>query len=86
MIREIGKRTGEGPSALLHRLARAELERAEARIAQEQQTRLEAWDALDEAFPPPSEAEKAEMRKTMQTMYDYIDRESSGATPERKAS
>ena len=87
MIRAIGERTGEGPSALLHRLATEALEREATQEAQAQKTRLEAWDALDEAFPPPSEEEKAEMRKVMQTMYDYLDDEAAqGTAPKRKAS
>lgn len=86
IIREIGQRTGEGPSALLHRLAKAELERNATRESQEQRTRLESWDTLDEAFPPPSEDEKTEMRKTMETLFDYLDRASAAALFERKAS
>jgi hypothetical protein len=84
MIREIGQRTGEGPSALLHRLAKEALEREAARERREQKTRLESWDALDEAFPPPTEAEKAEMRKVMETMYDYLDPEAARGTEPKK--
>jgi hypothetical protein len=86
MIRKMGERTGEGPSALLNRLLDAELEREAVRTNQEQETRLASSDTLDEAFPPPSEEEKAEMRKVMETMYDYLDREAAGAVTERKAS
>jgi len=87
MIREIGERTGEGPSALVHRLAREALEREAALEKREERTRLEAWDALDEAFPPPSDEEKAEMRKVMDTMYDYLDQEAArGTEPTRQAS
>ena len=87
MLRDIGERTGEGPSALLYRLAKEAIEREAAREEQEQRKRLESWDALDAAFPPPSEKEKAEMRKVMETMYDYIDHEAAtGMASKRQAS
>lgn len=86
MIREIGQRTGEGPSALLHRLAKEALEREAEQAEQDRRARLAAWEGLDEDFPPPSEEEKAEMRKVMETMYDYLDHEAArGFAPKRQA-
>jgi hypothetical protein len=86
MIRKIGKRTGEGPSALLYRLAAAEIEREEAQESEAAKMRLASWDALDEAFPPPSEEEKAKMRRTIETMFDYLDDEASKMGAKRQAS
>jgi hypothetical protein len=73
MIREIGRRTGEGPSQLLARLARAELAEMEAEERKAAERRLAAWEELDREFPPPSDEEKEAISREMERMYDYLD-------------
>lgn len=75
MIREIGRRTGEGPSELLARLAEAELAEMEVQQREAVERRLAAWEELDREFPPPSEEEKEAIRQKLETMYDYLERD-----------
>ena len=72
MIRQIGRRTGEGPSELLARLAEAELAEMEAQERQAAERRVAAWEELDREFSPPSEQEKEAISHELETMYAYL--------------
>jgi hypothetical protein len=53
LIRQIGARTGEGPSAVVKRLAERALEEAPGRVSQaEYERRMAAWDDLMKLAPP----------------------------------
>ena len=65
MIREIGRKTGEGPSAVIRRAVESlrEPERQETedeRIAR----RMKAWDELNKEFPPPDRQAAVERGRT----------------------
>lgn len=77
MIREIGRRRGEGPSAVVRRLAERELRERRGEVAREERERRKrAWEELDKLVPP--EAKRIpwkEIEAEMQAMYDYLDDE-----------
>lgn len=79
MIRRIGRRRGEGPSAVIARLAKQELQRAGEVSQAEFERRMKAWEELERDFPPPRPKPSwAEIEAEMQAMYD--DPEEEGAT------
>jgi hypothetical protein len=71
-IRSIGRRTGEGPSAVIARLAEAE----EARLAAEKQRtyeeRLARMRAFTATLPEFTDEDRAAARKDMDEMFDYL--------------
>jgi hypothetical protein len=73
MIRRLGERWHEGPSAVVKRLAETELGREDTVSDAEYQRRMQIWDEIEKEFPPPTEEEKREMQHELDTMYDYLD-------------
>jgi hypothetical protein len=78
LIRKIGRRTGEGPSAILRRLAEAEISRQnDQRVAKEEvQRRLQLFRDLAKEFPPPDPTPTwEEVEREMDSLYDYLEEE-----------
>lgn len=57
LIRKIGRRTGEGPSAVVRRLAENENREQSIEVVSEEeiQRRLAVFDELAKRFPPPDD-------------------------------
>jgi hypothetical protein len=73
MIRRIGRRRNEGPSATIRRLAEKEIQQTGAVSQQEYERRMKLWDELMAMVPEFSEDEKQQMQYEMDHMYDYLD-------------
>lgn len=71
-IADIGRRTGEGPSALIRRLVTAEEARLEAEYQEGVKRRLEAFDRLIAKLPVVTERERQDMQDIMDDMYDEV--------------
>jgi hypothetical protein len=79
MIRRIGKRRDEGPSAVVKRLAEQELQRSGEVPKEEYERRMRLFDELARKYPPPEpEVPWSEIEKEMDELFDYLDEE---ATP-----
>lgn len=69
-IRSIGRRTGEGPSAVIARLVEAE-EPQPGRVREaEAARRRAAWDAYEATVPPWTDADRAAVKQAMEDLYD----------------
>ena len=69
-IRRIGRQTGEGPSAVITRLATAEEGRlAEARERRKRE-RLRRMDAFLDTLPMPTEEERQATWEAFEDLYD----------------
>jgi len=69
-IQQLGRETGEGPSAVVGRLVDEEQRRREAepeRKRAERADRVREWLA---SLPPVTDEDKAEIARIMQDMYD----------------
>jgi hypothetical protein len=71
-IREIGRRTGEGPSAVIARAIAAERERIEAEQERHKAEKLARIEAFLSALPTFTYEERAAMWKDLGTMHDYL--------------
>lgn len=74
IIRRIGKRHNEGPSAVVGRWAK-EAEEREGQVSQQEYARrMAAWDELD-ALTPPRDPNVTweEIEAEMQGLFDYLD-------------
>lgn len=74
MIRQLGKRRNEGPSAVVSRAVREALER-EGQVSQEEyERRRRAFDELM-ALAPPRDPNVTwdDIEREMQSLYDYLD-------------
>jgi hypothetical protein len=69
-IHELGRETGDGPSAVVARLVRNEQERRalqrERKLAEREQ-RVRQWLA---SLPPVTEEDRAEINRIIEDMYD----------------
>jgi hypothetical protein len=85
MIRRIGKRRNEGPSATVRRLAEQELA-GEMLVSEEEYDRtMRAFEELARKYPPPAEKLSwAELKAERDALYEYLDEEP--ARPVRKES
>jgi hypothetical protein len=82
MIRRIGRRRNEGPSAVVKRLAEQELQRTVTVSQDEFERRMRAWDELAERYPPPDDGLSwAEIEAEMQSLFDYLDEEGAESEP-----
>lgn len=76
LIRRIGRRTGEGPSAVIARLVKAEAAGRSGRKVPEAEIerRTAEFESLAAKFPPshPKPAWE-EMERDMEALYDYLD-------------
>ena len=69
-IRAIGRRTGEGPSAVIARLVEAE-EPAPGRVSEEEaEKRYQRMRAFLDSLPEPTEEERRGVQEAMDDMYD----------------
>ncbi|MCV0393822.1 MAG: type II toxin-antitoxin system VapB family antitoxin [Rhizobiaceae bacterium] len=76
LIRRIGRRTGEGPSAVIRRLAAAEAAKAsEPEVSEEViKRRIERFEEIARRYPPPDPKPGwDEVQADMDAMYDYLD-------------
>jgi hypothetical protein len=80
IIRRLGKRRNEGPSAVISRLAKEALER-EGQVPQEEyEERMKAWDELMALAPPRDpNVTWADIEQEMQSLFDYLDEEKGQA-------
>ncbi len=69
-IREIGRRTGEGPSAIIARVVASEEERLRAEERALMARRAKAIKRLRAMLPKLTAADKAAIQKAMNEMYD----------------
>ena len=76
MVRKIGERWGEGPSAVVKRLAKKELAETRSVPADEYARRMQVFDDLAREFPPQDPKPSwEELEADMQAMFDYLDEE-----------
>ncbi len=75
LIRKIGRRTGEGPSAVVRRLAEREAAGQIDRVSEEElERRLEFMRELHEKYPPPDPKPSwDEIQRDVHAMYEYLD-------------
>jgi hypothetical protein len=81
-IRAIGKRRGEGPSAVVARLAKQELEREGQVTQSEYERRMAAWDELT-ALAPPRDPNLtwADIEREMDSLFDYLEEDRRPTKP-----
>lgn len=77
LIRKIGRRTGEGPSAVIGRLVRSEAFGHEGAVpAEEVQRRLRRFEELAQMYPPPDpRPDREEIEREADALYDYLEEE-----------
>jgi hypothetical protein len=76
LIRKIGRRTGEGPSAVVRRLAAAEaLSQNEQKVSEEEVgRRIQFMRQLREKYPPPDPKPTwEEVERERDALYDYLE-------------
>jgi hypothetical protein len=76
LIRAIGRRTGEGPSAVIRRLAAAEASgQNEKKVPEaEVKRRLAVFEELRKRYPPPDPKPTwEEVQKEIDSLYGYLD-------------
>jgi hypothetical protein len=78
LIRRIGRRTGEGPSAVVRRLVEREASGSdETASADEIERRLKVFDDLAKAYPPPqTNPTSREIAEEVDAIYEYLDEDS----------
>jgi hypothetical protein len=78
-IREIGRHTGEGPSAVIARAVAAERARIETERKQRKEERLAQIRAFTSTLPVFTDEERAAMLREQDSLYDYLyDAEAAG--------
>jgi hypothetical protein len=84
LIRKIGRRTGEGPSAVIRRLAEREAGGQEGTIPEEEvRRRLQFMRELSEKYPPPDPKPTWEdIERDIDALYDYLDEPDAGTVKE----
>lgn len=76
LIRKIGRRTGEGPSAVVRRLAENENARTSTASPQEIARRRKVFADLRSEYPPPEPRMTwTEIEREMDALFDYLDDE-----------
>jgi hypothetical protein len=74
IIRRLGARRREGPSAVIARLAKEELKREGQVSREEYARRMAAWDELMSLAPPRDpNATWEDFEAEMQSLFDYLD-------------
>jgi hypothetical protein len=86
MIRRIGKRRKEGPSATIRRLAEQELA-SEAKASDGDYARaMQAFEELAKKYPPPTEKLSwAELKAERDALYSYLDEEAAEPSGKKSA-
>lgn len=72
LIRKIGRRTGEGPSAVVRRLAENENREPSVQLVstEEVRRRLAMFDELAKKYPPPNDGKSwAEIEEEMDSIF-----------------
>lgn len=83
-IREIGRHTGEGPSAVIARVVARERERVEAERKRNYEERLAKIRAFTSTLPVFTDEERAAMWKELDSLYDYLyDDEGENGNPDQ---
>jgi hypothetical protein len=72
IIRRLGQRRGEGPSAVIARLATAEEKREAEGREREKQERLARIRAFTATLPVPTEEERKAVWEEADRMFDYL--------------
>jgi len=76
LIRTIGRRTGEGPSAVIRRLAESEAKGEHTVPPDVVRQRIERMKELSRKYPPPDPKPSwTEMEREMDALFDYMDEE-----------
>ena len=85
MIRRLGQRRNEGPSAVVSRLAKEAIAK-EGQVSQfEYERRMKAFDELARLYPPPEpRVPWSEVEAEMQALFDYLDEDDT--TPAQEPS
>jgi hypothetical protein len=78
-IREIGRHTGEGPSAVITSAVSAYRERIEAERKQRKAERLARIRAFTSTLPVFTDEERAAMWKELDGHYDYLYEDEEGS-------
>ena len=88
MIRRIGKRRNEGPSAVVKRLAAQELARTSTVSDEEYQRNMRIFDELARKYPPAEpKVPWSEIEAEMQALFDYMDEDlGDRPTPQKRSS
>ena len=76
LIRKIGRRTGEGPSAVVRRLAEREVAQpaGDTVSPEEVARRMKAFEELRRKYPPPDPRPTwEEVEREMDALFDYLD-------------
>jgi hypothetical protein len=74
LIRLIGRRTGEGPSAVIRRLAQNEASGGSHQNEAEIRQRIAAMEELSRKFPPPEpKPSRDEIERERDALFDYLD-------------
>lgn len=74
MIRRIGKRRNEGPSATIRRLAEKELAQSGKASPEERKRRMKAWDELMTLAPlRDPNVTWEDLEKEMDELFDYLE-------------
>jgi hypothetical protein len=86
LIRRISSRTGEGPSALIHRLALAELAGGNDFVPEQEAKRRLRWlEELGKQYPPPEPKPSWEdVERETDALYDYLEEKAPVSTGKRK--
>lgn len=86
LIRKIGRRTGEGPSAVVRRLAEREAVGQDNAVPEEEvQRRLAFMRDLHEKYPPPDPKPTwEEIERDIDALYDYLDAPDNLSTRDEK--
>lgn len=87
LIRKIGRRTGEGPSAIISRLVAREATGENDTVPPEEvKRRMARFEELAKAFPPRNPVPtKEEVEREIDALYDYLDVEPAAKTQRKQA-
>ena len=82
MIRELAERWNQGPSAVIARLARLQLEQEREAEAVDVERRLKAWDELMELAPPRDpHVTWEDIEREMDSSFDYLEEDEKQKKP-----
>lgn len=82
MIRELAQRWKQGPSAVIARLAKLQLEQEREADAANIERRLNAWDEVMKLAPPRDPSVTWEdLEREMDSLFDYLEEEEAPKKP-----
>ena len=87
LIRKIGRRTGEGPSAVISRLVAREAAGENDTVPPEEvKRRMARFEELAELYPPRGPAPTwPEVEREIEGLYDYLGTEPAAKTRQKQA-